>query len=196
MAAYPDIVSSVPAHDPLKQSLVFKTMISNFDDLGEETRKRKWLYPKRNLELTYQNITKAQGQTLWLFYKARSGAYEAFNFFYAFSASYTDEYVGTGNGSTLIFNLPSKGASSYTLKVDGATQTAGGVDYTFASEGGTDGADKATFVVAPATGKRITWDFTGYLKVRARFAEDNLDWDTFYDRLVTSGLELKGLLNE
>lgn len=196
MAVYPDMISSVPASDPFSEELEFKTLISRFDDLGEEKRKRKWIYPKRPLTLMYKNITKAQGKTLWEFYKARKGAYEAFNFFYPFSAIYTDEYVGSGDGATLIFNCPSKEATSSKLYVDGVEQAAGGVDYTFVSEGGTDGADKVTFVAAPSVGERITWDFTGYLKVRARFMEDRLSWETFYNRLVTLGVKLKGLLNE
>lgn len=194
MAAFPNLTNA-PAEEPLIEEMEWKTLVSRFDDLGAEQRKRKWLYPRRNLTLAFNRITKAQGQTLWEFYLARQGAYEAFTFFYYFSATYDGEYVGTGDGSTLIFNLPSKQASDYTLYVDGAEKDAGGVDYTFGSEGGTDGADKATFVAAPASGARITWDFTGYLKVRARFAEDRMSWETFMNKAVTTGLKLKGLLN-
>lgn len=195
MAAFPSL-SSAPAANPFHEEMEFKTLISQFDDLGEEKRKKKWLYPKRNITFQYNYITKAQGKTLWQFYLARGGSYEAFNVFYEFSDSYVDEYVGTGDGATTVFNLPAKTSSSYTLKVDGVDKEAGGVDYTFGSAGGTDGADKVTFESAPASGTRITWSFTGYLKVRARFTEDKYTWETFYDRLVVAGLPLKGLLNE
>jgi len=194
MALYP-AVTSVPYVEPFSESILFKTLISQFDDLGEEKRKQKWLYPKRMLTLHYKNLSKSEALTLWQFYLARKGPHEAFSFFYPLSNTYTGEYVGTGDGSTTAFNLPCKTASSYTLYVDGVSQTGGGVDYTFDALGGADGADKVTFTAAPADGTRITWDFTGYLKVRARFFEDNMDFETFYDRLINSELKLQGLLN-
>lgn len=195
MAVFPTF-SSVPMGEPYAEELIFKTLISEFDDLGAELRKQKWLYPKRNIILKYDKITKAQGRTLWTFYIARSGAYEAFNFFTQLTDTYVSEYVGTGDGTTTDFNLPSKQASSYTVYLNGSAQTGGGVDYTFSSEGGTDGADQIAFTSAPADGSRITVSFTGYLKVRCRFAEDKLAFETFYNRLFTSGLSLKGLLNQ
>jgi hypothetical protein len=194
MALYP-ATSSVAYAEPLTEGIQWKTLATQFDDLGVEQRKQKWLYPKRIITLHYRFITKAEARTLWAFYIARKGSYEAFSFFYPVSNTYTTEYVGTGDGTTLVFNLPCKTASSYTLYVDGVAQTAGGTDYTFGALGGADGADKATFVAAPADGARITFSFTGYLKVRARFAEDNMDFETFYDRLINSELKLQGLLN-
>jgi hypothetical protein len=195
MAAFPAL-ASVPYEQGIQEEIQFKTLFSNFDDLGEEQRKQKWLYPRRDFALKYKGITEAQVKTCYDFYIARKGAFEAFNFFHHLSRTYTAEYVGTGDGSTLIFNLPSKQASSYTLYVDGVAQTAGGTHYTFSSMGGADGADKATFVSAPAAGSRITFTFTGYLKVHCRFAEDKLGFESFFDRIAHAGLKLKGLLNE
>lgn len=195
MAQFPTN-TSIGMAEPLDESIAFKTIMTRFDDLGKEQRKQKWLYPRRVLTLKYNHITKANAKTIWDFYMARKGSYEDFRFFYPSSNTYTTEYVGTGDGSTLIFNLPSYQAASYTLYVNGVAQTAGGTDYTFTSEGGTDGCDKATFVSAPASGARITWTFTGYLVVVCRFAEDNLSFQTLYDRLVSIGLKLQGLLND
>ena len=65
----------------------------------------------------------------------------------------------------------------------------------FGSEGGTDGADKITCNTAPPVGSRLTFSFTGRLKVRAKFAEDMFSFETFYDRLANAGIKLKGLLN-
>lgn len=195
MAKFPENSDILMEH-PQAEKLEWKTLISQFDDLGEEKRKSKRLYPRRNLNVKYANITKTEARTLWNFFNARKGRYEAFNFFLPHSNTYTGEYVGTGDGSTVIFNLPSKQASGYTLYVNGVAKTGGGVDYTFSSQGGADGADKVTFTTAPADGERITFDFTGYLKVRCRFAEDKLDFETFYDRLVNMGIKLKGLLNQ
>ena len=193
MAAFPDI-SSVPAINPLATGIQYKTLISRFDDLGTEQRKQKWLYPRRVVTLKYKALSKSEARTLWQFYLERKGSYEAFNWFHPFSDTYEGEYVGTGDGSTTVFNLPSKQASSYTLYVDGVAQTED-TNYTFTSQGGADGADKIEFTAAPSSGQRITWDFTGYLKVRCRFAEDFFSFETFYDTLVNTGVKLQGLLN-
>jgi hypothetical protein len=182
--------------EPIVEAIGFKTLASKFDDLGKEQRHQKWLYPRRTVELHYKHITKAKAKTIWDFYIARKGSYEAFNFFFPATNTYTAEYVGTGDGATLTFNLPSNQALSYTLYVDGVTQTAGGTHYTFTSAGGTDGKDKAVFVAAPADGARITWTFTGYLVVVCRFKEDGMGFETLYNRLVTFGLKLNGLLND
>jgi hypothetical protein len=195
MASWPALASVAYEHG-IVEEIRFKTLFANYDDLGKETRKQKWLYPKRDFKLRYVGITEAQVKTLYDFYIARSGAHAAFNFFHHISRTYTGEYVGTGDGSTTIFNLPSKQASSYTLYVDGVAQTGGGTDYTFASEGGADGADKATFTAAPTSGERITFTFTGYLKGRVRFEEDALSFESFFERIAHLGLGFKGLLNE
>jgi len=192
MAAFPS--DPIFIH-PFDETILFKTLTSEFDDLGEEKRKQKWLYPKRNIALKYKAITKTKALILWQFYLARKGAYTAFSFFFPWTNTFEGEYVNTGDGSTVVFNLPSKQASAYILYVDGLAQEAGGADYTFGPLGGTDGADKVTFGSAPTDGARITWDFTGYLKVRSRFEEDKMNFVTFYDRLVNSKLKLKGLLN-
>jgi len=194
MAAFPDIVSSVPALEPLNEMIEFKTLESNFDDLGEEKSRQKWLYPKRSFPLAYKGLAIADAQTLWEFFIARKGKHESFSFFYPFSRTYSGEYVGTGNGVTTVWNLPSKTASSYTLKLDGVSLSHG-TDWTFGSGTGADGADKATLVTAPNLGQRITFDFTGILKVRAKFAEDVFDFKTFYNLLATTGVKIRGLLN-
>jgi len=194
MAKFPEL-SSIAPEEPEKLQLRWKTLISAFDDLGEEKRKQKWLYPRRNIPLEYKGHSKADGRILWQFYLSREGSYEAFNYFTGFSNTYVGEYVGTGDAATTIFNLPAKTSSAYTVYKNAVAQSGGGVDYTFAGGGGADGADKITFVAAPAAGDRITYDFTGTLKVRCRFAEDYLDFETFWDRAVAMGILLHGLLN-
>jgi len=195
MAKFPE-VSSIAPDEPEKLQLQWKTLISQFDDLGEEKRKQKWLYPRRNITLQYTGHSKADGRTLWQFYLDRKGSHEAFNWFSGISNTYAGEYVGSGDGATVIFNLPAKNSSAYTVYKNGVEQSGGGVDYTFAAGAGADGADKITFAAAPDAGDRITYDFTGNLKVYCRFAEDYLDFETFWDRAVNIGLVLHGLLNE
>lgn len=198
MSAFPEI-TSVPFGDPVIQQIQFKTIINGFDDLGREQRKQKWLYPRRLITLRYPYISKAEVQTLFQFYILRAGAFGAFSFFYPCplgnNYSYLQEYVGTGDGSTLSYNAPSKLASSYTLYVDSVAQEIT-TDYSFTVEDGPDGEDLITFVSAPSSGERITFSFTGRLKVRSRFKEDKLTFEEFYDRLINSGLQLQGLLND
>ncbi len=181
--------------EPFGLGIEWKTLTSKFNDQGEEQRKQKWLYPRRNLPVKYNGITKTQAAELWDFYLARKGTFSAFNFFLANSDDYVGEYVGVGDGSTTVFNLPAENSSAYTVYVDGNAQTGGGVNYTFGDGTGEDGADKVTFTVAPSDGDYITFDFTGNLKVRCRFAEDILNFEIFYNRLVNAVLKLKGLLN-
>jgi len=174
----------------------YRTLKTAFGQAGEPQASQKWLFPKRDIgPLKYPNITKANARTLWQFFQARAGAYELFSWFDAYADDYVGEYVGTGDGSTVLFNLPVKSASAYTVYIDGITQTGGGTDYTFNSGAGSDGEDSITFVSAPSAGERITADFTGILKVRCRFKKDDIKYETFYNILTKMGLELEGFLN-
>lgn len=194
MAKFPDY-SSIGYANPLEIILIGKTLISEFDDLGEELRRQKYTYLRRDLTLSYRQISKINARTIWQFFQSRAARYETFNFFLPHTDSYEGEYVGTGDGSTTIWNLPAKTASSYTVYIDGNAQT-DTIDYTITASGGADGADVISFSVAPSSGERITFDFTGYLKIRCRFADDNMGFQMFYARLTNIGISFKGLLNE
>ena len=190
MAAYPDY-SAVPQHEPYEEEIQFKTLISQFDDQGQEQRKQKWLYPRRVVNVKHLYVTKTQARTVWEFYKARGGSYEAFNYFVPDATAYTGEYVGTGDGVTTSFNLPCKDISSRTVYINGSP-----VGATIATAAGADGADLIRFGSAPSAAERITISFTGRLKIHCRFAEDQMSFETLYNRMVSSGVKLQGLLNE
>lgn len=193
MAAFPEIDQLI-IDDPVSETLVFQTLRSSFGRTPSPQRKAVQLYPTRDFALKIDRVTITQGRVLYAFYLARKGAFEAFSFFHPLSGVYLGEYVGTGDGETLAFNLPSKGASLYEVYIDGAEQTET-THYTITSEGGADGEDLLSFLAAPASGQRITLDFTGQLKVRCTFAEDRLTFETFLSRLVSVGLSLVGELN-
>lgn len=198
MSAFPEI-TSVPFGNPVVEQVQFKTLISNFDDLGREQRKQKNLFPKRLISLKYNWISKAEAQILYSFYIDRAGAYNVFKFFYpnvqGQNFSYVKEYVGTGDSLTRVFNLPSLGAAAYTVYLDDSALSTPG-DYTFGVLGGPDGEDKLTLVDPPVIGKRITYSFTGRLKVVCRFKDDKMNFENFFDRLLTTGVQLQGLLND
>jgi hypothetical protein len=194
MAVFPS--TTVEYINPVRTDIQYKTLITNFDDEGEEQRKQKWTYPKRSIHLTFKNMSKSEAETLWQFYIDRAGSYEAFAFFESTGINdpytYTQEYVGTGDSTTTVYNVPAVNSSaSHTMYLDGISTTG----YTMSYGGGSDGEDKATFDVAPNTSEVITYSFTGQLRLRCRFAEDKMTFDNFYDTLVNSGLRLQGLIN-
>jgi len=206
MAIYPSS-TAVSYINPITMGMRFKTLISNFDDLGEEKRKRKWTYPKRDVTLKYEAISKSEAAGLWKFYQARHGAYEAFAWYESTALgstaynSYVGEYVGTGDSTTLVFNLPAINSSQvHVLYIAGTSQPT--TNYTFSAGGGSNSEDKVTVVSSSAGGppvptstERITYDFDGRLKIRSRFTEDYFSFENFYDRIINSGVKLSGLLN-
>jgi len=199
MALFPNY-TTINYGNPVVEEMQYKTLFSNFDDLGQERRKRKWLYPKRLITLQYNNISKTDARTIFQFYMDRYGAYEAFTFFKYEVETFTGEYIGTGDGSTTLYNLPCKNSTARTVYVDNIAQVVGPDsttgDYTYSALGGTDGCDEINFNAAPTAGERITLDFSGNLKIRCRFKEDNMSFDTFYNKFKTFGISLMGLLNE
>ena len=192
MALYPE-QSSVPSVGTFDQSTEHKTLISKFGQA--ETRRQKWLYPLRSFDLKYETLSKSEAQTLFDFYMERKGRFEAFNFFHPFSNTYVKEYTGTADGSQVLWNLPFKIGSGVTVYVGDSAQTTP-TNYTIDQSAGADGADRLTFVVAPQAGAVITVSFTGYLKVRCRFGSDVFDLETMFNLLCSTGIKLKGLLNE
>lgn len=193
MARYP-FVSEVPFEGPVSVEIEFLTLVQEFEGTGSESRKQKRLYPRRNFSLKYRNIDEDHIRTLWEFYLARKGRFGPFRFFDRLITTYSGDYVCTSDGSTSIWNLPSYQAQSRTLYYDGVAKTEG-VDWNFTAMGGGDGEDKASLIVVPNSGVRITFDFTGQLVTTCRFMEDIMSYDAFYAVLFTTGLKLKGLLN-
>ena len=188
MAVFP----AVKYAKPFTESIRTKTLITKFEGYGDEQRKRKMLYPRRDVSLTFENISVSDARQLWQFYLDRGGQYEAFNIFSDVQNTYEGEYVGVGDGSQTVFNCPSKLATSRTFYVAGSEET----ELTFSSQGGTDGADKVEFTTAPDSAEVITMDFTGYLKYHVRFSQEIMTFDMFYRTLVSTGLQMTGLLNE
>jgi len=189
MAVFPENI--LPVY-PVLIEPEWHTLISNFDD-GSEQRRQKSLYARYNVRLQYKSLSAANAQTIWDFYMARRGAFEAFYFFdpsptIGITTSHTGLYVGTGNGSTDIFDLPGKSTSSQTVYVDGYSPS-----YSILTGGGAGSADRVDFVAAPGEASSISCDFTGSLRIRCRFAHDKLSKELFMTVLYNYGIELKGL---
>ena len=61
------------------EKIDFKTLVSAFEN-GYEQRRRKWAHGKRSFSLKYNVLTYNETDTLYDFYIARNGTYDAFSF--------------------------------------------------------------------------------------------------------------------
>lgn len=177
------------------------TIVVKFDDKGVEQRKQKRAYVTRDVTLKYKEILKSDIRKIWQYQIDRGGSFEAFSLFldtdlaeYMTTDIYEDEYVGSGDSAVTMFELPSKGATSYALKVNGTLKTES-THYNFTGEVGGDGEDRINFVSPPTSGEVITWDFTGFLKIRCRFQDDEMEFDDMFNLIMSSELKFRGLLN-
>jgi hypothetical protein len=192
MATFPE--SPVPVY-PLTISPRFSTISTGMDS-GAEERTAKWLFPKYDVAVKYDALSATDAQTLWNFYLARKGGYEAFYIFdlsliASVTKSHVDQYVGTGDGTTTIFDIPGRSTSGQTIAIDASDIDPG--DYTILVGGGSSEADRVEFDNAPDAGAIITASFSGYLRIRVCFAQDSMDQALFITNLYTMGLEMKGL---
>ena len=193
MATFPE--SPVPIY-PLTISQRWKTIVTGMDS-GYEERTAKWLFSKYDVNVKYNALSATDAQTLWNFYLAQKGSYDAF-YIYDLSLkalitkAHVDQYIGTGDGSTEVFDIPGRSTSSQTIYIDSVAQTVT-TNYVILTGGGTSSSDRVDFVTPPDLGAIITADFSGYLRMRVRFADDNMSQDLFFASLYTCGLSLKGL---
>jgi uncharacterized protein (TIGR02217 family) len=194
MAVWPE--SNPYPQYPLEITPVWQTQVVNLGGGGEQ-RRAAWLYPKFDVVVYYDALTYADAQTLWQFYMARRGAYEAFHIYdlsLLNSITFTQAtalYCGTGDGSTTTFDLPGRSTSSQTIYLNGQEQSSG---YTMLVGGGDSSADRVQFTTAPAAGDIVTAAFAGYLRMRVRFADDRLGREQFTaDLFRYSSIALKGL---
>lgn len=191
MATFPDTIQ--PEIESYKVALNWKTLKMGMTDGDFLQRRKKRTTPLHTFTMNFRPITAAEMQTLWEFYQARSGSYEAFVFFDYKAFPYTDVSVGTGTGAALTCQLKAKSVSSLVVKVAGVTKTAG-VDYSFTSDGsGTNGQDKIVFLAGkyPTAGQAVTASYTGrkYLQYMI-FQDDAMSRDQFHAVLFQTGITI------
>jgi hypothetical protein len=143
------------------------------------------------LRFNYTEVDEDEMQGIWDFYMARKGSHEAF-YIYDFMTLMDHEslFCGTGDGSTSTFDIPGRSTSSHSLYIDGVDQPSG---WEVFYGGGDGGSDEVAFSVPPSDGEDVTIDFTGYLRIRCRFADDNLSRRTLLGIAFGFGISLKGL---
>lgn len=183
MEVYP--TTPIPIY-PLTITPTWNTAISK----NGTQRRGRWMYAKYDVTVKYTALDSTGSKILWAFYMARKGALEAFYIIDYDVYDHVGLYLGTGDASTTIFDIPGQSTSSRTLYVNGAETATG---FAYLSGGGDGSSDRVEFSTAPALGAILTIDFTGYLRIKCRFANDNLDRVNFMTTLMEYGMEMTGL---
>jgi len=190
---------------PLVIAPQWHTLISQFDS-GKEQRRQKQLFPTYNIKVRYNALTRREMEKLWNFYMARKGALESFYFFDKAVHRHTNQFIGIGDGQRRVFDIPAKdtkqkgkeeGRIVYVNGKKQSTNVQTGQIEKFITGEGIGGSDQVKFkdrsAFIPAMGEVLTCDFTGRLRIRCRFAQDNLSRELFATMLFRFGIELKGL---
>ena len=186
MATFP--AAPAPVY-PCVVNPIWKTLVSDYEGGGEQ-RRQKWLYAKYDVKLNYNALSEADAEILWAFYMARKGAYDSFYFYDLYAFDHVGLYIATADGVIDTFDIPGKSTSSRTLYEDSSVISSG---FSYLTGGGDSDADRVEYTAAPAVGTIITIDFTGYLRIKCRFKEDQLSRENFITTLFKYGLELKGI---
>jgi len=191
MAKYPN--SPVPSYEHVAASR-WKTVISIFDD-GNEQRRQKWTAPQYDITLQYNAIRATAMSTIWNFFEARKGAYEAFHYYigeaWGEKQDVKGAYIAVADGTATAFTLPCKNSCSVTIYQNGSV--IGSSLVVVNATVGVDDADTLSLGMTPSSGDVLTADFTGYQKVRCRFKDDTLSRSLFEPGLYKMTVELKGL---
>jgi len=196
MATWPE--SSPTPNYPLVITPRWRTQVSEFEGGGEQ-RRQKSLWPVFDVSVNYKAISKVDCQTLYAFFMARRGRYEAFYIYdlsllQSLSWAHEALYVGIGDGSATTFDLPGRSTSSQSVYLDGTEQTGGGTDYSILTGGGVSSADRVQFNSAPTAGQVVSCDFTGFARYRVRFEQDTMPYELFEYQFYRNGsISLKGL---
>ncbi len=160
---------------PLVPDFVFepgdkwRTLVTEFES-GKEQRRSMWASRLAQFIVRKRFVSKSDVGTLRSFFSARKGQFDFFWFDNPDDNQVTNESIGTGDGSTTVFNLAKypvqTAAGTFEMRVNGSpvSATLSNDDVNFVS--------KATFSVAPANGAAITGDYKFYYVVR--FTEDIL----------------------
>jgi len=157
---------------------------------GRERRRILATVPTDTLEMRwtpYREDSRWIAEQLAAFFRQTGGPALPFVCYdWDYSFGHQRIYVGTGNGTTTVWDLPCRDtASNITVYSDGVEVTVG----LTLSDDGANEAKKATFAVAPLAGKVLTASFTGQLRIIARFAEDRLALE--YAEAMTYGIAVR-----
>ena len=163
---------------------------------GRETRASFRVTPIYNISLSYEILradARAEMQTLFGFYNARMGSFDDFLFDDPTDDQVSNQWFGTGDGSTVSFQLQRTlgGATEPVMNVNMlSTITVNGIATTSYS---VNTSGMITFLSAPASGAAIAW--AGSYYYRCRFAKDTVDFENFmYQVWSAKKIDLRGCL--
>lgn len=195
LLTFPLIDPSVAPQVGASRSIRTSTKITR-TETGLERRRIRATIPTDDFEARWnpRDDSRWIAEQLAAFFRQTGGPalpFVAYDWDYSFG--HQRIYVGTGNGTRTVWNLPCRNTAS-TIKVysDGVEQTSG---LTLADTGDNE-AKKATFSTAPAAGKVLTASFTGQLRIVCRFAEDRLQLEHADAMLYGISVALVGVKGE
>lgn len=174
MLTFPLIDPSVAPQVGAVRGISFSTQVAR-SQTGLERRRVLQTIPRENLVARWapSDDSRWVAEQVSAFFRQVGGAgvsFVAYDFDYSFS--HQRIYVGTGDGTTVAWDLPCRDtASSIKVYKDGTEQTSG----ITLSDDGTNERKKVTFGTAPAAGVVITASFQGQRAWVCRFASDTLD---------------------
>jgi uncharacterized protein (TIGR02217 family) len=165
---------------------IFKTNVQESPS-GKESRFSYQFYPRVKYNLIYSllrdDVTPSEFRQLAGLYEAMQGQFDTFLFVDPDFNAVTTENFGTGDGSTIAFQLSAKfqvtggpGWPNIVQNLNGTPsifksavlQTGGGVNYSLGPTG------IITFTAAPAAAAPLTW--TGSFYIRCRFTQDSVEF--------------------
>lgn len=191
MEVYPDIITGISATLPLETATSVSVLKTEYEN-GIEQRRLLWDSHRRDVKINYSIMHFDKANELRRFYEARKGSFEKFYFFFPQDEIYVDELVGVVLTAISSFDLPSLGASSYTLEQNGSPLTET-TQWTFTPGTPPDVPDSAALVSAPSVGDIFKFSFTGRLRILARFGNSPMVFREVKKYFGTTSVSLTGL---
>ena len=150
-AVFPDIIG-----DTLEETPAYQTLIIPLGDRPSAQSHRKTLRPRTSFRMSWTLLEQSELEQI-LDHLALVGG-DPFTWFH-WRSGRTWRWVpmGTGDGTSLAFDVPGKETTGLTVIQNGTTVAGGSVT----SSGGTDGRDLVTLSSAPPLGTRLAATFTG-----------------------------------
>jgi len=174
----------------------YATEISEFRT-GAERRYRKWLFPRRKIQLRYIHLLPQKQQEIIKAFQESYGSWGEFWYHFPHKKWWYKEFIAYTDGSTTTFNLPCLGCSKTDLKVYIGSPTnyeelRVNWDFGFIS-GNNIIPDRIVFQSPLAGGQILFCDFYGRLRIKVRFAEDNLTetWEASLSTVPVNLVEVK-----
>jgi len=163
VSLFPDIVGESFGVEPYYR--VDETPIAE----SEFALYRQFIRPRWIFELGWSTLSESEALSIANHVLAQAAAGIAFEWFTWFATQHWIWIpIGTGDGVTTVFTIPAKETSDQQFFTGSGTSAAG----TVTVGTGTNGEDKITFTVAPASGALIWCNLRGRRRFNVRYEQD------------------------